>query len=146
MVAGIELRHARLEDAGPMAALSGQLGYPATAAEVTERIGTLLRTPEAHAVFVVADPAGLIGWLHLMRVDRVESPPHAEIAALVVGETHRGHGIGAQLVHAAITWAQDRGLASLTVRSRIERDGAHRFYQRMGFALEKTQHVMTRAV
>lgn len=146
MDTNIELRRATLEDAAAMAVLSGQLGYPVSEAEVAERISTLLRAREAHAIFVAAHPAGLTGWLHVMRVDRIESPPHGEIAALVVGEMHRGKGIGAQLVSAAIEWTQNRGLACLTVRSRIERNDAHRFYQQMGFGLEKTQRVMKRVL
>ncbi|WP_230969195.1 GNAT family N-acetyltransferase [Nitrogeniibacter aestuarii] len=143
MDTNVELRPARVQDAASIAILAGQLGYPTSEAHMRARLANLLDQTERHAVVVASTADTLTGWIHVMRVDRLEIPPHGEIAALVVGEEYRGHEIGARLVEASVRWTHNAGLAHLTVRSRIERDDAHRFYQRMGFSMEKTQRVMT---
>ena len=37
-------------------------------------------------------------------------------------------------------WARERGAVKLRVGSRTTREGAHRFYEREGYALAKTSH------
>jgi GNAT superfamily N-acetyltransferase len=37
-------------------------------------------------------------------------------------------------------WARERGAVELNLRSNIVRDGAHKFYQHLGFEVQKTQH------
>ena len=44
------IRRARLADASAIAQLSGQLGYPASAAEMTERLAELLHRQRNGAV------------------------------------------------------------------------------------------------
>lgn len=146
MDANVELRAATPDDAAAMAVLSGQLGYPVSNEDMRTRLETTLAEPERHAVFVTSSDGSLIGWIHVMRVDRLERSAHGEIAALVVAEGERGRGTGARLVGVAVEWTRDLRLDRLTVRSRVERDDAHRFYQRMGFSVEKTQRVMTLAL
>jgi GNAT superfamily N-acetyltransferase len=41
----------------------------------------------------------------------------------------------------AEAWARARGCPSLTVRSNVVREHAHPFYESLGFARIKTQHV-----
>ena len=55
-------------------------------------------------------------------------------------------GIGADLVAAAQKWLQARGIGSLRVRCNAVRDRAHRFYERLGFRLTKSQKVFDIAV
>jgi GNAT superfamily N-acetyltransferase len=58
-----------------------------------------------------------------------------------VDERNRGAGVGRALVSAAEEWAKESGLATIRVRSRIERDRAHKFYERDGYTRLKTQYV-----
>ena len=60
--------------------------------------------------------------------------------ALVVDERCRGRGIGAALMSEVERWARERGAVKLRVGSRTTREGAHRFYEREGYALVKTSH------
>ena len=71
----------------------------------------------------------------------LQSGPHAEIVGLVVSSKARSGGIGRRLVAHAEGWARLRGLQSMVVRSRVEREGAHRFYLREGYARTKTSAV-----
>jgi GNAT superfamily N-acetyltransferase len=86
------------------------------------------------------------GWLHVAEIRTLESEPYAEIVGLVVDASRRSSGIGAFLVQAAIAWAAERGLDEIRVRSNVVRQRAHRFYERLGFDVIKTQKVFRRAV
>lgn len=138
------LRPPHLQDAPVLARLAGELGYPTTADEVLGRLQHLLGDPE-HALFVTEDAhAGVTGWIHVFIGHRLESGSFAEIGGLVVAEGRRGSGAGARLVAAAESWALERGLTEIRVRSNVVREGAHRFYERLGYRRVKSQAVFAR--
>lgn len=62
----------------------------------------------------------------------------AWIEDVIVDENHRGKGIARKLVEAAIGYAKDRKVVSLSLSSRPEREAANRLYQSMGFEIRKT--------
>ena len=82
--------------------------------------------------------------VHVRSERGIESKAFAEIRGLVVDEKRRGEGIGERLVTEAVHWAGGRGLTKCGVRCNIMREGAHRFYERQGFTLAKTQAVYDR--
>jgi GNAT superfamily N-acetyltransferase len=69
-----------------------------------------------------------------------------EIAGLVVDSAQRQKGIGKMLVVAVESWALSRSVKSVTVRTNVTRPESHRFYERMGYALAKTQHVYRKSI
>ena len=141
---GPHLRPARLGDASAIAELSRQLGYPATGEEVVRRLAGLAEHAGDDGVLVAEIASrGVVGWIHVSVLRHLESEPYAEIVGLVVHEESRGQGVGAALVAAARTWALDRGLARLDVRTNVVREDAYRFYEREGFRTVKKQAVMT---
>jgi GNAT superfamily N-acetyltransferase len=139
------LREARLEDATEIARLSGELGYPATAAEIATRLTALLDDP-AHRVSVVEMAGVLLGWIAVECRMTLESGERAEIVGLVVGEEARRQGVGRILIDDAETWARALGFATLVVRSNVLRDASHAFYRSQGYAHRKTQHVYAKAL
>ena len=97
---------------------------------------------EGHCVLVACSTeAEVVGWVHVFQTVRVESESFAELGGLVVAEEHRGSGIGSALVTAAEQWAKAQRIGKLRVRTRSGRADAHAFYRRMGFSLNKEQHV-----
>lgn len=138
----IRIRTLQQEDAAAVARLAVELGYPASEAVITPRIQRLLQHPD-HSAFIATENHQPIGWLHLFINYPLESEPCAEIAGLVVTESHRGRGVGRQLLGAARQWAAERELQSLRVRCQIRRSRAHHFYQANGFTELKTQKVFT---
>jgi len=130
-------------DLPTIAALLEELGYP-TAPDVL-RARLLAMTPAivegASDLLLARDAATqtILGLLHVEATVTIESDPEAEIRALVVGSAHRGRRIGQQLVDAAKDWARARGFTRLRVRTNEIRTGAHRFYEREGFAHTKSQ-------
>lgn len=131
----------RLDDASTVAELTTQLGYAVEGPAQAVRIAGLLAAPGEHAALVAADAEDRpLGWIHVARQRYLEGDDTAVIMGLVVGEGHRSGGIGAELLGAGEAWAARIGCTTMTVRSRVTRERAHRFYERHGYLLEKTSH------
>ena len=146
--AKMKIRRARRADAERIARLSGELGYPASAAQVATRLRQL--TPVSkHAVFVAESPdaaTGVVGWVHVSVAHLLESDIRAEVNGLVVAEGQRSAGAGAKLLEAAEEWARRRGCRGMNVRSNVIRERAHGFYERNGYEHYKTQKAFRKAL
>jgi GNAT superfamily N-acetyltransferase len=138
------IRAARSDDLQPIVRLCGQLGYPAQAPTIADRLAGLLGE-QRHAV-LVAERAGegVVGLIHVYTDIWLVMGETAEVGGLVVAEGSRGEGTGARLLGAAERWAAARGCTRLVVRTNAVRERAHRFYERQGYALLKTQRVYAR--
>jgi GNAT superfamily N-acetyltransferase len=139
-VENLLIREVTGADAAAAAALSGELGYPASEDEMRQRIQSLAGRAD-HAVYIACLGGELIGWIDVGVTHHLQSEPRAEIGGLVVASEARCGGIGRRLVARAEQWALDQGLKSVVVRSQIAREGAHRFYLREGYERTKTSAV-----
>jgi GNAT superfamily N-acetyltransferase len=134
-------REARVSDSTELAALTTELGYPSTAADLQRRLPPLLGSP-GHLILVAVDASDrAVAWLHVAVRRHLESDPYVEIEGIVVASSHRGAGLGARLIERAEDWAFAQGVRVVRVRSNVIRDRAHRFYARAGYSLVKTSHV-----
>jgi GNAT superfamily N-acetyltransferase len=137
--AQLKIRRVKKSDAEQVAVLSGQLGYPATSAQILRRIKGLKPASE-HAVFVADLPGtGIVGWLHVSVAHLLESHTRAEVNGLVVAEGQRSLGAGALLLDAAEKWARQHRCTAMNVRSNVIRERAHKFYERLGYEHYKSQ-------
>jgi GNAT superfamily N-acetyltransferase len=137
----IRIRKARRSDAERIAQLSGELGYPSTAAQIATRLRRL-KPASKHAVFVAessAAAADVVGWVHVSVAHLLESDLRAEVNGLIVAEGQRSAGAGAKLLEAAEEWARRRGCLGMNVRSNVLRERAHKFYERQGYEHYKSQ-------
>jgi len=142
----LKIRRAKSDDAPRLAELSGQLGYPATTAQMRQRLRGILSASQ-HVVFVAESPGeGVVGWLHISRQPLLEIEIRAEVNGLIVAEDHRSLGAGAQLMAAGEDWARKHGCKSMSVRSNVIRERAHTFYERCGFEHYKTQKSFRKAL
>jgi GNAT superfamily N-acetyltransferase len=136
---GVIIRRGRSSDAQPLAELSGQLGYPTTSAVIAKRMRKL-KPASQNALFVAESPeAGVIGWTHVSVTHLVEVGTRAELNGLIVADGQRSLGAGARLLEAAEDWARKHGCPSMSVRSNVIRERAHKFYERQGYEHYKTQ-------
>jgi GNAT superfamily N-acetyltransferase len=135
----LKIRRARAADAAQIAVLTGQLGYPATTAQIRQRLRSI--QPASQNSIFVADAAnyGVIGWLHVSKEPLLESEMRAEVNGLVVADGQRSLGAGARLLAAAEDWARKHGCKEMSVRSNVIRERAHNFYERNGYEHYKTQ-------
>lgn len=135
----VRIRKARASDAPRIAELSGQLGYPATTAEIAKRMRKL-KAGAPNSFFVAeSTTAGVVGWTHVSVQHLVEFGTRAELNGMIVSDGQRSHGAGALLLAAAEEWARRHGCPSMSVRSNVVRERAHAFYLRQGYEHHKTQ-------
>lgn len=137
---GVTIRTALPEDAARLAALSDQLGYAVHVADLAQRLDLILRQPDS-VLYVAESPDGeVIGWVHAFIRPLLTNPLHIEIGGLVVDERCRSQGVGAALMQHAEDWAREHGCDAVYLRSRVQREAAHRFYQRIGYTNLKTSY------
>ena len=142
----ITIRPAASADAGAIASLCQQLGYPSTGEQIERRLAAV--AGDSGATVLVADSHrdGVIGWVHVRSLPLLTRDDCAEIGGLIVDEALRGRGIGGHLMAAAEEWARRRGLSTLRLRSNLVREEAHAFYRRQGFTSSKTSLLFTKAL
>ena len=118
------------------ARLIPQLSHSAVALDA-DGIATLV-AQDAIDLLVFRDDDGAVqGMLTLVTFD-IPTGTRSWIEDVVVDNAARGHGIGRQLVTAAIGRAADRGAKTVDLTSRPSREAANRLYQRCGFHLRET--------
>ena len=127
-------------DAGAVATLSGQLGYPSTPLQIQERYRALVDDPDSTVLVATNGDGAIVGWVHVFGNHLLESDPSAEVGGLVVDERVRGTGIGRTLMDAAERWAKERGYLEVWVRSNTIRKETHVFYQHLGYEITKSQY------
>jgi GNAT superfamily N-acetyltransferase len=133
------IRPAQPLDHARIAELAGQLSYPATPQDISERLQGIQGSAEA-AVFVAELETGEIaGWIAAFVYRTVEADARAEVSGLVVDERFRSQRVGERLLARAEEWARENGCHAIGLRSNVIRDRAHAFYQRHGYAHVKTQ-------
>lgn len=142
----VKIRPARSKDAARLAELSSQLGYPSTAVETLQRMRKL-KPASLNALFVAEDrDAGVVGWAHVSVNYLIEVGTRAELNGLIVAEGQRSLGAGARLLEAAEAWARKHGCPSMSVRSNVIRERAHKFYERQGYEHYKTQKAFRKSL
>jgi GNAT superfamily N-acetyltransferase len=144
-VSAWHLRRARLEDAGEVARLVTELGYPVEARAILPRLQALLVHPD-HLVTVATGPndrlSGVIMAEHRLLL---LYGSQVEIMGLSVGADSRRRGVGRALVKAVEDWAREFGSDKIVVRSNVVRPESHPFYEKIGYKRTKTQHVYARS-
>ncbi len=148
MTPAFTVRQASLEDAADIARLSLQLDPALEPTTIAKRFSRLLARP-THAFFVLVGDEGIdkiVGFVAAEHRSLLQSGDRIELTALVVDHAHRRRGAGLALVSAAEAWAARRAVAEVVVRSSLAREASHVFYQRIGYAHHKTQHVYTRSL
>ena len=135
-----KIRKARASDAGRLAVLSGQLGYPTTPRQMSIRLKRALGEKNGACFVAETKKNGvIIGWVHVSVTPLLEVELRAEINGLVVEEKVRSRGAGARLLQAAEDWARKRKCVGMSVRSNVIRERAHHFYLRHNYEHYKTQ-------
>lgn len=134
-----KIRRATGADASQLALLAGQLGYPSTAEQVAERLREFLK--DAKRAILVAEDKNqrIVGYTEIFPFRTIGAEPRIEIASLVVDESCRSQGVGRMLMNHAEEWARAHGFKEMGLRSNVIRERAHRFYETLGYQVNKTQ-------
>lgn len=141
----LTLRLLQPADADALVALLPDLGCSASPDQVVRRLARLREWPDQEA-FVAETNGRIVGLCHVQGVRMLISDGYAEIQALVVSAARQGQGVGRRLVEHACTWAADRGYERVRLRSNVIREGAHAFYERLGFEKSKASYAFERRI
>ena len=141
----VPVRIARLSDANDIARLTWQLGYEVDTPTVSARLSRILARQDQR--FMVAELEDrLVGWVHAIVWEFVETGPFVVLGGLVVDRTLRRKGIGRTLVIKAEEWAVEQGSAVVRLWSSVARTEAHRFYEQLGYSNIKSQYSFVKSI
>jgi ribosomal protein S18 acetylase RimI-like enzyme len=118
-----------------VAALIPQLSSSSSAPR-PEALARIVADPGT-TLFVARDDDRVVGMLTLALFE-APTGVRAWIEDVVVDEAARGHGVAAELVHAALDRAGKAGARTVDLTSRPDREAANRLYLRMGFEARAT--------
>lgn len=141
----IPVRPARVSDAEGIARLTAQLGYEIDGPAVSDRLSRILSQPGQRFLVAERDDR-LVGWVHAIVWELVETGAFVVIGGLVVDRSLRKQGIGRALLANAEAWAVEQGCAVVRLWSSIARTEAHRFYQQLGYTNIKSQYSFVKSV
>ncbi len=89
----------------------------------------------AHELVVLEDDGEVIGTLQLTLLPGLwrGGALRAQIEAVRIASSRRGQGLGEDLFRWAIDESRRRGAVIVQLTTDASREGAHRFYERLGF-------------
>jgi len=146
----VTIRRIEHRDAAEVAALAGELGYPATPELMDKRLTDIQTSPpqQPAELLVAVDSTGghVIGWVHVCVPLFLTGSRAASVWGLVVSATHRGQGLGRRLMGATEAWAIDHGCEEIRLHVGAQWAEAHAFSKRLGYHVEKSQLVLARSL
>jgi predicted N-acetyltransferase YhbS len=135
----IIIRTVAPEDYKDIYALSLELGYSYPAEKVRDRIRHI--NENAKDIVLVAEVGGkAVGYIHASPYELMYQDPIMNVLGFVVTEEKRGAGIGHLLITEMERQAKERGFTGIRLTSGDYRKGAHRFYEKHGYANKKTSY------
>ncbi|WP_037304761.1 GNAT family N-acetyltransferase [Amycolatopsis orientalis] len=139
------IRQARREDVAAIVAMlaDDQLGSTRDSADDLTPYLKAFEEIDADPgeLLIVADDAGeSVGTLQLSIIPGLarKGALRGQIEAVRVRASHRGSGLGGELMRWAIDESRRRGCALVQLTSDVTREDAHRFYERLGFVASHT--------
>jgi ribosomal protein S18 acetylase RimI-like enzyme len=142
----LKIRKAKMTDASRLAELAGQLGYPSTKKQMMTRLKAVLGDKTDNCLVAESGGLGVVGWVHVSTTPLLEVERRAEVNGLVVDEAGRSLGVGKELLSAAEDWAKQMKCKSMSVRSNVLRERAHKFYEKNGYEHYKTQKAFRKKI
>lgn len=134
----IVFRDAVHADAGELALLLDQLGYPTDPGDVPARLDRLSASGGCAVLAVETDETGadrrIVGFAVLNRLQFMTRESLVGwLSSFVILDGLRGQGIGALLLAEVERRAVEWGCGSVELTSNDRREGAHRFYLQNGY-------------
>jgi GNAT superfamily N-acetyltransferase len=139
------IRNATRDDALAIIDLTRQLGYSLPDQTILENLERVLGDERRAALVAISD-GKVIGWCTVLIDFAITEPPYALLSGMVIDESHRGKGVGRELLLVAEAWAKSQGLKRIRLRTNLLRSGAHAFYERCGYEAVKEQRVYVKTL
>lgn len=136
------IRAVQITDAPTIQKLNAdQLNYDYPLINTTQNLARLLSQPERHILLAAtsANDQQVLGYVHAEVYLETYGPALFNILALAVSTTVQHRGVGCSLMTALAQQARLYHVAGIRLNSGIERQGAHQFYQQIGYTATKFQ-------
>jgi GNAT superfamily N-acetyltransferase len=128
------IRPAVPSDAASLVPLLADLGYPDSLAESVHKRLEVWSAETRSRVLVAERDGVVVGLLALSAIPFIERDGWwGRVVALVTAESVRGQGVGRELMDCAEKLAREFGCVRMEVTSANRREGAHAFYERIGY-------------
>jgi ribosomal protein S18 acetylase RimI-like enzyme len=130
---GCWIRNAELNDAPELAVLMCELGYATRRTEMEGRLKLILSNPAYKTFVAIMDGCvcGMIGTLTYPSYEHNDAS--GRIVALVTSGALRRRGIGRALIATAEKDFAQKGIRRVALDTRLTREGAHKFYESLGY-------------
>ena len=130
---GCWIRDAELNDAPELAVLMCELGYETKRTEMETRLELILLNP-AYKTFVAIMDGSVCGMIGTLTYPSYEhNDASGRILALVTSGALRRRGIGRALIATAEKDFAQKGIRRVALDTRLTREGAHKFYESLGY-------------
>jgi GNAT superfamily N-acetyltransferase len=110
---------------------NGHILSPEEAIEIFNKF----RSYPNYSLYVAHIDDRVVGTFELLIMDNLahQGQPSGIVEDVVVDSNFRSKGIGKKMMYFAIEICRRHGCYKLTLSSSLHRDGAHRFYESLGF-------------
>lgn len=134
----MEIRRLTREDLPSLIALYAQLSdrHREMSLPRTEEVWDTVLKDDPNIVYLGAvDRGQVVSTCYLVVIPTLVygGRPFALLENVVTDAAHRRQGLAAQLIREAVEIARERGCYKLVLQSGVQRTGAHRFYEQLGF-------------
>ncbi|TAL33153.1 MAG: GNAT family N-acetyltransferase [Spirochaetes bacterium] len=121
------------------------LPAPLTAAGIGDSLRRLLALPGS-ALIACEDNGALIAYACLVEVVFLGMGTFIEVQSILVDRAQRRRGAARMLMERAESWARERGLAKISLSSRVHLEGAHRLYRSLGYTVDRQSYFFSKSL
>ncbi len=137
-MADIKIRRARAADLPAILSLHAELDSgegDILPVEEARRIFSKIRRYPDYRIYVASAGKEIVGTFALLVMDNLahRGAPSAIIEDVVVRRNRQRKGIGRRMMRFAMDYCRRKGCYKVALSSNLRRDGAHRFYEALGF-------------
>lgn len=134
----VSIRRVSISDYKDIYMLNKELGYLYEEEKVREKIKYIIENKK-DIILVAYINNNIIGYIHGSEYELLYSDSLINILGFVVKESYRKNGVGTALIDKLEEIAIEKKYFGIRLVSGIDREDAHRFYERNGYIYRKEQ-------
>ncbi|MBU6135598.1 MULTISPECIES: GNAT family N-acetyltransferase [Clostridium] len=134
----VSIRRVSISDYKDIYMLNKELGYLYEEEKVRKKIKYIIENKK-DIILVAYINNNIIGYIHGSEYELLYSDSLINILGFVVKESYRKNGVGTALIDKLEEIAIEKKYSGIRLVSGIDREDAHRFYERNGYIYRKEQ-------
>lgn len=133
----IDIRKATQDDLPAILSLYSEIEAGGTTTDLAHArvLFARMQTYPNYHVYIASDGGAVVGTFALLVMDNLAhmGAPSGVVEDVAVASARQGQGIGKEMMRFAMEQCRKAGCYKLALSSNMKRDGAHRFYDALGF-------------